>query len=206
MKALFTLFLSIISLSFFAQTSHDVEAFGGGTGNPTPAYEPQNITIMVGDTVRWTNTQGTHNVDGTLSAFPSNPEGFTSGDPAPAPWVFEYEFTVAGTYDYECSAFNHADTQFGTITVVEDPTALQELNILDFYIYPNPSETEINVLTQAQIDKIEILDVSRNVSITEEPQSVLGSYTINTSDLEAGIYFIVIYQGEYKGVKRFIKR
>jgi len=199
---LFCLGLGLLS----AQTSHEVEAFGGGTGNPTPQYVPQFFTIQVGDTVRWTNTQGQHNVDGTVATFPSNPEGFTSGVPQNAPWVFEHVFTIPGTYDFECSAFNHSDTQFGTITVVDIIDGIEENTLIDFFIYPNPVESEVNILTKTQIEKIEVLDVSRTVQKQENPIDFNGSYSLDVSELETGIYFIIVHSGEFKGVKRFIKR
>ena len=207
MKRIFTFFLSLLIIPVcFAQNTWEVGVFGGGPGNPSPSYSPQFLTIQVGDTVRWTNTQGQHNVDGTTSTFPSNPEGFTSGDPALATWTFEFVFTIPGTYDYECSAFDHADTQFGTITVTDITNSIEENTTIDFYIYPNPVEDEINVLTQDNVERIEILDVSRNVSLVEIPAQFNNSYGIDISELNSGIYFIIVYSEGYKGVKRFIKR
>jgi len=206
MKILSTL-LICFSIGFVnAQTSHEVDVFGGGSGNPAPAFSPQFFTIQVGDTVRWTNTQGTHNINGSISVFPSNPEGFSNGDAEMAPWNFEHVFTIAGTYDYECSAFDHADTQFGTITVVDIIDGIDENTLIDFFIYPNPVESEINILTQTTIEKIEVLDVSRSIQKTEKPSDFNGAYTLDVSDLESGIYFIIVHSGEHKGVKRFIRR
>ena len=51
------------------QTSHNVDV----TNNK---FTPAEITISQGDTVTWTNSEGTHNVNGLQSKFPSNPESF----------------------------------------------------------------------------------------------------------------------------------
>jgi predicted lipoprotein with Yx(FWY)xxD motif/plastocyanin len=76
-----------------SQTSHAVSVSSN-------VFTPDDITINVGDTVIWTNSQGNHNVNGTQSKFPSNPESF--GNDVGAGWVFSHVFTIAGNYDYQC--------------------------------------------------------------------------------------------------------
>ncbi len=75
------------------QTSHAVSV----TSN---VFTPDDITINVGDTVVWTNSQGSHNVNGTQANFPANPEYF--GNTVGPGWVFSHIFTIAGDYDYRC--------------------------------------------------------------------------------------------------------
>ena len=76
MKNLFTRFIafSMILLSYasIAQTTHTVEA-------GMFYYEPQNLTIEVGDIVSWNNLAGTHDVNfdvnsitGESNLFPTN--------------------------------------------------------------------------------------------------------------------------------------
>lgn len=82
-------------------------------------FTPRDITINVGETVRWDNTEGVHNVNGSLATFPANPEGFFSGAPAAAPWTFDVTFTKPGLYNYQCDV--HAGGGMtGTVTVIED--------------------------------------------------------------------------------------
>jgi plastocyanin len=63
-------------------------------------FTPAELHISVGDTVEWKNTQGYHNVNGTKSAFPSNPESF--GNSLGFGWTFIYVFNTVGKYDYHC--------------------------------------------------------------------------------------------------------
>jgi len=65
-------------------------------------FSPDSLTINVGDTVRWTNASGFHNVNGTSTFFPNNPESF--GNAISSNWTFTHHFTVTGTYDYQCDA------------------------------------------------------------------------------------------------------
>ena len=75
------------------------------------AFSPNDLTISVGDTVKWTNNDGgAHTATAT-----SGPELFNSGNLASgATWSFT--FTEVGTYDYKC---NYHDSMIASITVVE---------------------------------------------------------------------------------------
>jgi plastocyanin len=58
-------------------------------------YQPAQLTIAVGDTVRWTNVQGSHNVRSDTLAFNSGP--VESGN-----WTFSHTFNTAGNFRYFC--------------------------------------------------------------------------------------------------------
>src|SRR5688572_31975351 len=60
------------------------------------AFQPQQLTIAVGDTVVWRNTRGIHNVvadDGT----------FRSGPADSAPWTFSRVFAAPRAFGYSCA-------------------------------------------------------------------------------------------------------
>ena len=100
-------------------------------------FDPASITINVGDTVRWTNVEGFHNVNATTATFPSNPEGF--GNEVGAGWTFEHVFTIAGDYNYQCDP--HASLGMtGDITVAVS-TGVSDLytNTLIKEVYPIPA-------------------------------------------------------------------
>lgn len=93
-------------------------------------FTPKDITIETGQTVRWVNKGGTHNVNGRQSAYPSNPESFYSGDPSSDSWTFDFKFTKEGVYQYQCDP--HASLGMkGTVTVkapvVVDPYPLRTI-------------------------------------------------------------------------------
>jgi len=106
MKTLFTfknrvtsqlLFLSLLVLLFsttvFGSVKHTVNV-------TNYKFTPDELQIEVGDTVEWKNTQGFHNVNGTKTTFPSNPESF--GNSTGNSWTYQYVFKTAGKYDYQC--------------------------------------------------------------------------------------------------------
>jgi plastocyanin/DNA/RNA endonuclease YhcR with UshA esterase domain len=79
-------------------------------------FTPQDLTITAGDTVTWTNIQGSHNVNGSQTAFPSNPESFGNGPAAGAPWTYAFVFNTPGLYNYRCDP-HAALGMTGTVTV-----------------------------------------------------------------------------------------
>ncbi len=111
-KSLFLL-LSICYLSVNAQNSHVVNTSG-------MTFSPDSLTINVGDTVTWINTGGFHNINATIVTFANNPEGFGNGA-ANDPWSFQWIFTIAGTYDYQCDP--HAPGMSGVIMAYVLPVA-----------------------------------------------------------------------------------
>lgn len=71
------------------------------------AFNPNTVTVSVGDTVRWTNIDSTtHTVKGP--DFESNT--LREGD------SYSFTFTKAGIYEYECSI--HPSMK-GNVTVIE---------------------------------------------------------------------------------------
>ncbi|HIG32948.1 MAG TPA: hypothetical protein EYQ09_05895, partial [Flavobacteriales bacterium] len=98
------LFLFCIPFLGITQNSHTINTAGS-------SFSPSSLTINVGDTVTWNNTGGNHNVNGTQATFPNNPEGF--GNSVGAGWTFQWIFTLAGTYDYQCDP--HAPGMSGVI-------------------------------------------------------------------------------------------
>ena len=93
------------------------------------AFSPSITTVNVGDTVTWVNTGGFHNVNGSISTFPSNPSSFINPGGVSTGWTYTYIFTIAGTYNYQCDP--HLPGMIGTVIVNPycDPYNLSTSNI-----------------------------------------------------------------------------
>jgi len=175
-----------ISISLLAQTSHNVVVASN-------SFTPSALTIEEGDTVIWTNTSGSHNVNGTITTFPSNPDSFGSGAAASGGWTYSYVFTIAGSYDYRCDP--HAGGGMtATIAVSESSVSINESKIENgMNIYPNPFTSYLTVALNKEL-------INDNSSIEFILYDLLGNQVhsitnvtseltkIETNQLSNGIY------------------
>ncbi len=81
------------------------------------AFEPADVTIKVGDTVKWTNTgASTHTTtSGTTTGGVRHPDGHWDSGSLPTGQTFSHTFTKAGAYPYYCNF--HFTSMVGTVTV-----------------------------------------------------------------------------------------
>ncbi|MCF8212393.1 MAG: lamin tail domain-containing protein [Cryomorphaceae bacterium] len=113
MKHFFTLIAAALAFAS-AATNHQVQVGSN-------FFNPSSLTVSIGDTVTWTQVSGAHNVNGSLTTFPSNPAGFSSGSVAGGTWTYSFQFTLAGLYNYQCDP--HIPAMVGTVTVTPAPCA-----------------------------------------------------------------------------------
>ena len=78
-------------------------------------YNPSVLTIMVGETVKWVNDGGFHDVVAT-----SGPELFSLPACSGPCDIGEYTFTLPGTYEYICSIGSHEDLGMVGTIIVDD--------------------------------------------------------------------------------------
>lgn len=119
-----------------AQTLHTIETSG-------TTWVPNTLSISLGDTVRWSNASGFHNVNGTEATFPDNPEFF--GNSVGQDWVFTHVFETVGNYDFQCDP--HAGLGMtGTITV-SSTTGVDGQNPSSIILtsYPVPSSDNVTL-------------------------------------------------------------
>ena len=131
-------------LSSISQTTHQINA-------GSYYYNPENLTINVGDSVIWVNDGGLHDVNGNINSINgqsfNNPVAFSSPVTSVAgAIIYSYKFTLSGTYNYDCSVGSHAaNGMVGTITVNNSSTGLFENNIESALVFDNRnSELKIN--------------------------------------------------------------
>ena len=74
-------------------------------------FNPEDLTINVGDTVTWTNNDGM----GHTATSTDGPASFDSGNIASG-GTWSFTFTEVGTYEYKC---DYHSSMTATITVVQ---------------------------------------------------------------------------------------
>lgn len=137
MKKLFFLTSALFAFAFsgFGQSSYEVSVANFD-------FTPSDLQIFVGDTVRWTNSQGLHSVDGTFGSYPNNPESFGNGVDI-APWTYEFVFTIPGNYGYRCA--QHPNMMIGSVSVVDSTSGITQANPeFLFAFFPNPVVNQLS--------------------------------------------------------------
>ena len=185
---LFTVCL-IINAGLYAQTTHTIN-----TGSFY--YNPDSLSINVGDSVIWINDGGNHDVNGDISSITSQPYNNPVTFDSPATnivgaIIFGYKFTVSGTYNYDCSVYGHASQGMVGVIIVDTILSIkQKTNFIN--IYPNPTNENITI----SIDnfngniQIEVYDLIGNkLQSTNET-------TISLQDCANGIYLLKVSYGD----------
>ncbi|MBK8499505.1 MAG: T9SS type A sorting domain-containing protein [Flavobacteriales bacterium] len=191
MKKTLTLF-AFLPLTAAAQMLWPVDMGGSTQGGASPYYSPQNLTISIGDMVRWTNISGSHSANGSLSEFPSNPEGFSSGSPQSGSWSWQFTFTVPGIYNYHCTQDGHAATQFGQIIVLNN-VGMAEVDDADqrISVYPVPATERLTIEANGiDLRAARIIDLD-GATVQNLTVNATGRTDADISSLAAGKYFVL---------------
>ena len=130
-------------------------------------------------------------------------------------YIYEYsmptEGAVEGTMDVEADtdyivmAFGYnAEGERGIITTEDFSTVgCIELNDIQFTVYPNPATSMLYVEMENDKDtQVSILDVTGRCVKSAELTGNVSS--INIEDVENGVYFIMIQQGENSSVRKLV--
>jgi plastocyanin len=147
-------------MDVLAQTTHDVTV-----GNNF--FSPANLTIQVGDTVRWTNAaDGGPPHDVTGSGFASvTAESFT----------FQHTFTQPGTFNYVCTVHS---SMTGTITVQGGGGGAADLSLTEISVNNN--------ITYQAGGAIAIDTEVTNVGSASSAAFTVNFYVSNNSQISAG--------------------
>jgi len=126
MKKISTFLIAILFVcNLGAQNSYTVNA-----GNFY--YSPQILTINLGDTVHWLNDGGFHNVNFDVNSISgasfNNPVSFAS-TPTNDIEMYSYVFTVAGSYDYDCSVGSHAANGMVGSIIVNSASSFENFSV-----------------------------------------------------------------------------
>ncbi len=156
-------------------------------------FSPSSKTINLGDTVEFRNSSGFHNINGTVGTYPQNPQSF--GNSVNSNWVYQFKFTVPGTYNYQCDPHVGAN-MLGSITVLNNASS-SDLNISkQISVYPNPATDWLifsipdELILKNQIVNISIFNIiGKKVHSEEVNDSKLVQ--VDISSLPKGIY---VYQ------------
>ncbi|MGK0252921.1 MAG: hypothetical protein ACI9OE_000374 [Mariniflexile sp.] len=184
------LLLVFTALGMQAQTTYNLDwEMGIGTDI--------NLTINVGDKVRWTWTD---EFSHTVQSNAGSTETFNSGTKIGIGSSYLHTFNSVGPNPYKCGF--HPFTMAGTITV-ESPLGIEDFALKGFSILPNPAYTQLFLKLPDEINlkSISIFDLLGQVVYSSK--NIDNS--IDISNLTQGMYFLKISAQGLSYTKRFIK-
>lgn len=172
-----TFVFAYLSLLVNGQTSTSVSV----TNNK---FTPAEVTINVGDKVVWTNTQGNHNVNGSMATFSTNPESF--GNSLGTGWTYEYTFNTPGTYNYQCDP--HAAMGM-TGKVIVNPKAPDPLTLTVNFTGMTPHVGETLWIS--------IIDQASKKEIGRAKKVISASFSISGAGIEVGKSYWVDFYADH---------
>ncbi len=185
-----------------AQTKHVVEASNF-------AFDPENITIAVGDTVEWVWVNGMHT---TTSDAQSGPDVWDALLDA-SNTSFSIVITTVGEHPYHCTPHITLG-MVGTITAT-NPNAVNsdENNPNKFQLsqnYPNPfnpsTKIKFTIPEESQVSVKIFNALGQEVSTILNNVVTSGTHSVdfNASELTSGIYFYKITAGKLTATKKML--
>ena len=202
MKTIFTsIFALFIASSVYSQTTHTINA-------GSFYYDPEVLTIAVGDLVNWVNDGGTHNVNAQNNSITGasfgNPESFISS-PTTGANLYTHTFTVLGEYNYDCSVGSHAVNGMTGVVIVEENTSSVNETAHDmlnrtFHVfqsgYSNSLYVQFDAFQYTKQSKIQLIgldgkEVFSQDMIVEKGKNVQNIVLDNA--LTSGIYIVNLY-------------
>ena len=87
---------------------------------PDMTFRPAAVTIYQGDSIRFMNYGGVHNVHADNNRFVCSINCTTNNTPSDEPWSVVVRFTTIGTFGYFCDQHGNLTSGMrGSITVVD---------------------------------------------------------------------------------------
>ena len=179
-------------------------------------FSPNAINVLVGDTIHWVWSAGTHNTTSnpTPGAIPAGAAAWVH-DITTSSTFFDYKVTVAGPYAYYCSIHASPTSTSGMIGGFQAsiPTGIQQTALFNanLSIFPKPTSEILNVnfsSTSVGKSQVKIYDIQGKEVQAEESDLTIGGNSIQFSiaNLNNGIYFIEVYADKRKlGTQKIIK-
>jgi plastocyanin len=173
-------------------------------------FTPAVLNAIVGDTVVWTWSIGTHTTTSTTV-----PPGAAIWD-APISALntsFAYKITAPGTYNYQCTLHAIFFNMVATINAQPNSISQTGTTVNSFELkqnYPNPFNPTTNInfsIPKSEFVKISVFDLlGREIATLSEGKLNSGSYNVkfDASNFSSGVYFYKISAGEFNAIKRML--
>ncbi|NRA91545.1 MAG: T9SS type A sorting domain-containing protein, partial [Psychroserpens sp.] len=112
------------------------------------------------------------------------------------------EITIIGDPDNDEVAISSGSVQVYSLYEI---LSIDEIPGNQFTVFPNPTNSLLNVSGNSQIQIVEVYDVNGRILRRIAPENSGHSVSVDVSELNSGIYFLSVKSVEKSKVIRFIK-
>lgn len=134
----------------------------------------------------WTNEEGTSGSNGEFNTE-----------------VFKGEHEIIVKYNDQNITVNTIINEDDEVEIILDPTAIEESYILPLNFFPNPSNGEINIISEIEITAASLVVRDARGKIIKVIHELKSKKVM--LDLPAGMYFLEIINGNQSFVSKWIK-
>ncbi len=120
------------------------------------------------------------------------------------PETYSYVVSKDGYFDETGSVTISNQNKIETVIMEIDTTPVEEHNILNASVFPNPANDILKVNSEVMINEIQIFDLAGKMLINDYPSGF--SAEINVNELSSGFYFIRIIANEKTATYKFQKQ
>jgi len=168
---------------------------------------------IVGDTIKWTRTAGSHTTTCDGQQFTSRPAGAPAWNAPLTSGIttFSYVIQVQGTYNYICEP--HAPDMAGIIIATTSGiTQLTEL-VNSYELsqnYPNPfnpvTKIRFSIPASSQVTLKVYNSIGKEVATLVNEKLSAASYEVDwsASDFSSGVYYYKIIAADFVQVKKML--
>jgi plastocyanin len=176
-------------------------------------FTPAVVNAVVGDTIKWTRSSGSHTTTCDGQQGTSRPAGaapwnapLTSGNP-----TFIYVITVPGQYQYICEP--HAPDMAGVINATA--SSISQINeiVTGFEIsqnYPNPFNPSTKISFAIPSNEFVTLkifnELGKEVESLVSSKLSAGTYEAdwNAANLNSGVYYYRLQAGSFSQTRKML--
>lgn len=153
--------------------------------------------IEVGDTVRWTWTEGSQK---SVSSLPNGVERFDSGMLTSVNSSFSHTFLKPGITEYQ----NDANPSMGGKVTVVTKLSVEDKFVKNLNFYPNPVKNNLMISSLFKVDSYQIFNV---LGTMVSQGKGTGTYTqVDMSRLNSGLYFVKVISNNLQVTLKIAKQ
>lgn len=115
-------------------------------------------------------------------------------------------YAAPGTYVITLTAFGPCDTLTTTLTFIANNVSNEEFENARLNVYPNPAVESVNIEFDGEFNDLKVFDITGKLIYIQSLEMNIGIVNISVSDLNPGIYTVVLMGDSGSKAVKFVKK